>query len=211
MKIKQLLPILLLPVSAIPVAYALSSCSSLAFTKPFDMNIKNITSDTKLSSMSKTKYSLQSLCAGNKSYNNGNYVVMIGCSSFPGLMHFISNDVAYDNSKIGIGGDTVFTKAAGDIHNKIETKTPNFQMGYALYLETDTLGYAHDTPDTHEGPITPFDKYDQKDQDINAKHKKDAFVRNDSEAKNYRHISEDLNKIYGDKVKEPKDAAVVMQ
>ncbi|MDR0826217.1 MAG: hypothetical protein LBM72_03090, partial [Mycoplasmataceae bacterium] len=82
MKKKYLWWLCALPIAASPAFLALSYCS------PLETSVKQITGDAtgpvNLVNLKKAKPSLKSLLYGDKHYNKGNYVVIIGTSNARG-------------------------------------------------------------------------------------------------------------------------------
>jgi hypothetical protein len=72
----------------------------------------------------------------------------------------------------------------------------NYQ--YVSLIETDRNETFNKDgePSPQQQICTPFDKYTQKDEDANDNHKKDDYVRNDKQAKEYRNLIGELKSLF---------------
>lgn len=77
-----------------------------------------------------------------------------------------------------------------------DTLSANYQFVSLIEKDTSETFTKGGEREPKLQPCTPFDKYDAKDEEANSKHKKDSYVRNDKQAKEYRDLLKLLNTLF---------------
>jgi hypothetical protein len=83
-------------------------------------------------------------------------------------------------------------------HKNSYTLPQDTQYQYVVLVEEDTeeAYYQPNGQEETTQPCSPFQKYSEKDESFNDKHKKDEYIRNDKAAKAYRELMDTISKLF---------------
>ncbi|GHU32367.1 hypothetical protein FACS1894166_05540 [Bacilli bacterium] len=190
---------------------------ALSHLSPLYTSVKEITTTTTTTpyeNLKEAKPCLNTLLYGDKHYNGGNYVVIIGTDNqsinSENLNTFIfgTNDESKRSDKI-VPQDAPVIQASQKIEEYFKGFNYSNSGAFAVdtYIEADRVSdadYGRDdnmqNPTIKEGEfLTPFDKFTKGDylkNDSNKKYKEGKYIREDEDAKQYRKLAKTLTKLF---------------
>jgi hypothetical protein len=153
---------------------------------------------------------MKKLMWGDKSYNDGNYVLFICHSGDEGNSgniawnnFFFGNRSAFDKDNIK---DTKFSNNINDYllnQTYLNPMGDSVSVKFVLYMEYNTKETWNDGDGANSkaktGACSPFATYGEQDDKVKSDDKKKGdFVRNDKAAKQYRNLISVSKKLIGD-------------